>query len=53
MQLLDGRALSSKIRSKVKDEVSKLQAEKNITPGLAVVLVGADPASAKKLVFTL
>ncbi|MBT3280651.1 MAG: bifunctional methylenetetrahydrofolate dehydrogenase/methenyltetrahydrofolate cyclohydrolase FolD [Campylobacteraceae bacterium] len=46
MQLLDGRALSSKIRSKVKDEVSKLQAEKNITPGLAVVLVGADPASA-------
>jgi len=46
MQLLDGKALSLKIRSRVKDEVKILQQEKNITPGLAVILVGSDPASA-------
>lgn len=45
MTILDGKKLSNKIRDKVKVEVSKLQ-EKNITPGLAVILVGSDPASA-------
>lgn len=45
MTILDGKALSNKIRSQVKDDVSELQ-KKGITPGLAVVLVGADPASA-------
>jgi methylenetetrahydrofolate dehydrogenase (NADP+) / methenyltetrahydrofolate cyclohydrolase len=44
MQVLDGKALSLKIRAQVKEDVEKLQKE-NITPGLAVVLVGADPAS--------
>jgi methylenetetrahydrofolate dehydrogenase (NADP+)/methenyltetrahydrofolate cyclohydrolase len=46
MQLLDGKALSLKIRTQVKEEVIKLQEESNVTPGLAVILVGADPASA-------
>lgn len=46
MNILDGKALSNKIKNEVKVEVQKLQNEKHITPGLAVVLVGADPASA-------
>lgn len=45
MTILDGKALSTKIRTQVKHDVKNLQ-EKGITPGLAVVLVGADPASA-------
>ncbi|MEA3552960.1 MAG: bifunctional methylenetetrahydrofolate dehydrogenase/methenyltetrahydrofolate cyclohydrolase FolD [Campylobacterota bacterium] len=45
MTILDGKKLSNKIRQEVKKEVETLQ-QKSITPGLAVVLVGADPASA-------
>ena len=45
MTILDGKALSNKIKDEVTVEVKSLQ-EKNITPGLAVVLVGQDPASA-------
>ena len=46
MQLLDGKALSKKIEIKVTDEVKKLKETCGCTPGLAVVLVGQDPASA-------
>ncbi len=46
MKILDGKALSNKIKEEVKKEVQELQNEKNIRPGLAVVLVGDDPASA-------
>ena len=46
MTILDGKAPSQKIKQNVKDEVLKLQKEKNITPGLAVILIGNDPASA-------
>jgi len=45
MTILDGKSLSTKIKQKVKQDVEKLQ-KQNITPGLAVVLVGVDPASA-------
>ena len=45
MTILDGKKLSNKIRENVKIEVKKLQ-KKDITPGLAVILVGEDPASA-------
>ena len=45
MTILDGKKLSLKIRENVKVEVQKLQ-KKDITPGLAVILVGEDPASA-------
>ncbi|MEA3290579.1 MAG: bifunctional methylenetetrahydrofolate dehydrogenase/methenyltetrahydrofolate cyclohydrolase FolD [Campylobacterota bacterium] len=45
MTILDGKKLSNKIRSEVKVDVEKLQKD-GVTPGLAVVLVGADPASA-------
>ena len=46
MVLLDGKTLSDKIKKQVKYEVEQLQTNKQITPGLAVVLVGSDPASA-------
>ncbi len=44
MQILDGKALSLKIREEVKKEVEELKTN-GITPGLAVILVGNDPAS--------
>jgi len=46
MTILDGKALSNKIKEEVKIEVEQLQKEENITPGLAVILVGDDAASA-------
>ncbi|MDX3960074.1 bifunctional methylenetetrahydrofolate dehydrogenase/methenyltetrahydrofolate cyclohydrolase FolD [Aliarcobacter skirrowii] len=46
MILLDGKTLSAKIKEEVKEEVSSIVKEKNITPGLAVILVGNDAASA-------
>eukprot|EP01029_Cantina_marsupialis_P010482 TRINITY_DN23927_c5_g1_i1.p1 TRINITY_DN23927_c5_g1~~TRINITY_DN23927_c5_g1_i1.p1 ORF type:complete len:285 (+),score=70.85 TRINITY_DN23927_c5_g1_i1:33-887(+) len=46
MTILDGKALSAKIKEEVKVEVEELQKDKQITPGLAVVLVGDDAASA-------
>jgi methylenetetrahydrofolate dehydrogenase (NADP+)/methenyltetrahydrofolate cyclohydrolase len=46
MQLLDGRKLSKKIELQITDEVKELKETCGCTPGLAVVLVGQDPASA-------
>ena len=45
MQILDGKALSKKIEDKVAIGVKTLKEETGRTPGLAVVLVGSDPAS--------
>ena len=45
MQLLDGRLLSKKIEQQVSEEVKALKETCGCTPGLAVVLVGQDPAS--------
>jgi methylenetetrahydrofolate dehydrogenase (NADP+)/methenyltetrahydrofolate cyclohydrolase len=44
MQILDGKALAQKIKQEAKLEVAKLK-EQGITAGLAVVVVGDDPAS--------
>ncbi len=44
LKLIDGKALSAKLRSGIKEEVAEIKA-KGITPGLAVILVGDDPAS--------
>lgn len=44
-RILDGKALSESIRAEVAREVERLKAERGITPGLAVALVGEDPAS--------
>ncbi len=46
MQLLDGKALSQKIEQTVSAEVKELKAQTGLVPGLAVILVGQDPASA-------
>lgn len=46
MQLLDGKSLSLKIEEKIKNEVKELKAKSGNVPGLAVILVGQDPASA-------
>ena len=43
--VIDGKAISRKIRAELKEEARRLKAEKGIVPGLAVVLVGEDPAS--------
>ena len=43
-QILDGKALASKMKEEIKAEVSALKAE-GIYPKLAVILVGEDPAS--------
>ena len=45
MQLIDGKALANKVQATISDEVTQLKQEKNIVPGLAVVIVGDDPAS--------
>jgi methylenetetrahydrofolate dehydrogenase (NADP+)/methenyltetrahydrofolate cyclohydrolase len=46
MQILDGKALSKKIEAKVTQKVQELKEVCGCTPGLAVLLVGQDPASA-------
>ena len=46
MQLLDGKALSTKIEINVANEVKDFKNKTASVPGLAVVLVGQDPASA-------
>ncbi|MBU2962467.1 bifunctional methylenetetrahydrofolate dehydrogenase/methenyltetrahydrofolate cyclohydrolase FolD [Citreicella sp. C3M06] len=43
--IIDGKAFAAKVREKVAEHVSRLKADHGITPGLAVVLVGEDPAS--------
>lgn len=43
--IIDGKAFAAKVRERVGKQVDKLKAEKGLTPGLAVVLVGEDPAS--------
>ena len=44
-QLIDGKAFAADVRARVAEHVTALKADHNITPGLAVVLVGEDPAS--------
>lgn len=42
---IDGKAFAAKICEKVSTAVTQLKTDHDLTPGLAVVLVGADPAS--------
>jgi methylenetetrahydrofolate dehydrogenase (NADP+)/methenyltetrahydrofolate cyclohydrolase len=44
-QIIDGKAIAAELRGKVAAEVRRLAASHSLVPGLAVVLVGADPAS--------
>ena len=44
-QIIDGKLFSQRLRDKVALNVADLKNNHKITPGLAVVLVGEDPAS--------
>jgi len=44
-KLIDGKAIAKEIRQELKLEVEELKKDKGIIPGLAVILVGDDPAS--------
>ncbi|MEH6494651.1 MAG: bifunctional methylenetetrahydrofolate dehydrogenase/methenyltetrahydrofolate cyclohydrolase FolD [Pseudomonas marincola] len=43
--IIDGKAFAQNVRSRVTRQVEILKANHDVTPGLAVVLVGEDPAS--------
>lgn len=45
MQILDGKSLAQKIEAKVSEGARELKARTGRVPGLAVILVGHDPAS--------
>lgn len=44
-QIIDGKLTAKALRASIADEVAKIKETVGVTPGLAVVLVGADPAS--------
>jgi methylenetetrahydrofolate dehydrogenase (NADP+)/methenyltetrahydrofolate cyclohydrolase len=44
-RIIDGKAIAAEVRAEVKTAVDRLEADEGITPGLATVLVGEDPAS--------
>lgn len=44
-RIIDGKAFAATVREKVAGHVVRLKEENGITPGLAVVLLGEDPAS--------
>ena len=45
MKLIDGKELARSLRGEIAAGVAWLKAEKGVTPGLAVILVGDNPAS--------
>ncbi len=45
MKIIDGKAISAEIRVELREKCEKLKTERGITPGLAVIIVGDDPAS--------
>ncbi|PLS23354.1 bifunctional methylenetetrahydrofolate dehydrogenase/methenyltetrahydrofolate cyclohydrolase FolD [Neptunicoccus cionae] len=44
-KIIDGKEFAASVRAKVAEHVTRLKTDHNVTPGLAVVLVGEDPAS--------
>ncbi len=44
-RIIDGKAYAAGLRGRIGDHVARLQKDHELTPGLAVVLVGNDPAS--------
>ncbi len=45
-KIIDGKAISSEVRKNIAARAARFQAEHGIKPGLAVIIVGNDPASA-------
>ncbi len=44
-QIIDGKRIAAELRARTADEVTRVKRDHALTPGLAVVLVGNDPAS--------
>ncbi len=44
-EIIDGKAFAADLRARIAGEVARVRADHGVTPGLAVVLVGDDPAS--------
>ncbi len=44
-RIIDGKAIAAALRGKVADEVARVKREQHLQPGLAVVLIGNNPAS--------
>ena len=44
-KIIDGKLLAANLRAEIAAGTAKLKAEKGVTPGLAVILVGNNPAS--------
>jgi len=44
-RVIDGKAIAAELRAKVAGEVKRLSTQHGVTPGLAVVLAGSNPAS--------
>ncbi len=44
-EIIDGKLVAGATRTHIKENVKKIQSDFGITPGLAVILVGEDPAS--------
>ncbi|MFN7268445.1 MAG: tetrahydrofolate dehydrogenase/cyclohydrolase catalytic domain-containing protein, partial [Cereibacter sp.] len=44
-KVIDGKAFAARVRAQVAAHVARLRDEHGLVPGLAVVLVGEDPAS--------
>ncbi|MGB9299948.1 MAG: bifunctional methylenetetrahydrofolate dehydrogenase/methenyltetrahydrofolate cyclohydrolase FolD [Anaerolineae bacterium] len=45
-KIIDGQAMAAQIREEVKEEVAELTSKYGMPPGLEVILIGDDPASA-------
>ena len=44
-QIIDGKKISAEIRAEIKEKALAFEAQNGFRPGLAVIIVGADPAS--------
>ena len=45
-EIISGKIVSEKLRSELRDEIAEFKNKNGVTPGLAVVMVGNNPASA-------
>jgi len=45
MKIIDGKELAKSLRAEIAEKTARLKAEKGVTPGLAVIFVGDNPAS--------
>ena len=44
-RIIDGKAVAKKLRAEYKARIAELVSQHGLTPGLAVILVGQNPAS--------